>query len=72
MCYSYIAVVRDEVMVGDLNTNVIMVYTKDLKFVRRIGSHGDGPGQIGEIQGVSSDEDGNVYVSDYYNVCPCV
>ena len=26
---------------------LMVVYTKELKYVRKIGSHGDGPGQFG-------------------------
>ena len=65
--YGYVAVVGDEVMVGD--KNVVMVYTKDLKYVRQFGSHGDGPGQFKAIQGVSSDDNNNLYVSDYEREC---
>ena len=63
--YRYLAVVGDEVMVTERSKNVVMVYTKDLKYVRQFGSHGDGPGQFKDILGVSSDGTGNWYVSDY-------
>ena len=66
--YRYLAVVGDEVMVTE--RNVVMVYTKDLKYVRQFGSHGDGPGQFKtDILGVSSSETGNVYVSEYMREC---
>ena len=61
--YRGVKVVGDEVMVCNYYYGV-MVYTKELKYVRKIGSHGDGPGQFGGIWGVSSDEHGNLYVSD--------
>ena len=47
--YRYMAVVGDEVMVTELSKNVVMVYTKDLKYVRQFGSHGDGPGQFKDV-----------------------
>ena len=66
--YRGVKVVGDEVMVCDYEGGV-MVYTKELKYVRKIGSHGDGPGQFGAIWGVSSDEHGNLYVSDRGKSC---
>ena len=67
-CYRGVKVVGDEVMVCNRD-DAVMVYTKELKYVRKIGSHGDGPGQFGGIWGVSSDEHGNLYVSDYDKSC---
>ena len=67
--YQYMAVVGDEVMVTECSKDVVMVYTKDLKYVRQFGSHGDGPGQFKDIQGLSSGETGNLYVSDCIREC---
>ena len=68
--YRYLAVVGGEVMVTEHSKNVVMVYTKDLKYVRQFGSCGDGPGQFKNIDlGVSSSETGNLYVSDYVRKC---
>ena len=47
----------------------IHVYSKDLKPKRKIGRHGDGPGQFGSVREMSSDEEGNLYVSDYGKHC---
>ena len=47
----------------------VMVYTKDLNYVRQIGSYGDGPGQFKGIRGVSSDENGNLYITDCLSRC---
>ena len=52
--YRHVAVVGDEVMVCEPNKNAVMVYTKDLKYVRQFGSHGDG--QFKAIRGVVSDD----------------
>ena len=63
------AILGDEVMVGEGSENVVMVYTKDLKHARQlIGSH-DGPGQFVNIRGISSDDNNNLYVSDYEREC---
>ena len=67
--YRCMAVVGGEVMVTERSKNVVMVYTKDLEYVRQFGSHGDGPGQFNDIRGVSSDETGNLYVGDYSRGC---
>ena len=56
-------------MVGERSKNVVMVYTKDLKYVRQFGSHGDGPGQFKALRDVSSDDNNNLYVSDYKREC---
>ena len=37
--------------------------------MRQFGSHGDGPGQVKAIRGVSSDDNNNLYVSDYVRKC---
>ena len=58
-----VAVVGDEVMVCDNKYKCVMVYTKELVYVRQIGSPGKGPGQFNNIRDVSSDEHGNLYVS---------
>ena len=60
-----VAVVGDEVMVCDKKKNCIQVFTTELKYVRQIGSPGKGPGQFSRIQDISSDQHGNLYVSDY-------
>lgn len=57
--YGHMAVVGDEVVVTDCTNNVVMVYTKDLKYVRQVGSYGDAPGQLLKIGGMSSDDDRN-------------
>ena len=63
--YSGVSVVGDEVMVCCEDASV-MVYTKELEYVRKIGSHGDGPGQYyNHIYGLCSDEHSNVYVCDF-------
>ena len=62
-----VAVVGDEVMVCDSKNDCIHVYTTELQYVRKIGSHGDAPGQFNQIRDLSSDENGNLYVSDCKN-----
>ena len=56
-------------MVTENSKNVVMVYTKHLKYVRQFGSCGCGPGQFKNILGVSSDGTGNLYVSDFERGC---
>ena len=60
-----LTVVGDEVMVSEHNSTVVMVYTKNLKYVRRI----DGQGQFVNIRDISSDEKMNLYISDYDRGC---
>ena len=62
--YRGVSVVGDEVMVCCEDASVI-VYTKELEYVRKIGSHGDGAGQYTHIYGLCSDEHSNVYVCDF-------
>ena len=57
------AVVRDEVMVCERgNKGTIMVYDKELKYVRQIASRG-----MGEFYDLSPDSHGNMLVTDYDN-----
>ena len=58
-----VAVVRDEIMVCDRDS-CVMVYTKELKYVRSIISSSDGSGEAITRVGISSDQHGNVYISD--------
>ena len=61
--HSCVAVVRDEVMVCERgNKGTIMVYDRQLKYVRQIAGRG-----MGEFYGLSSDSHGNLYVTDYDN-----
>ena len=57
------AVVGDEIMVCDYD-KCVMVYTKELKYVRSITSNGDGSGRAISRVGISSNQHGNVYISD--------
>ena len=66
--YRSLSIVGDEVIVCCIEE--IMVYTKELEYVRTIGYNGDGVGQLFEdIRDVSSDEQGNLYVSDFSKSC---
>ena len=62
-----LTVVGDKVMACDDKNDCIHVYTTELKYIRRIGSPGKGPGQFNGIEDISSDQHGNLYVSDYGN-----
>ena len=62
------SVVGDDVMVC-CRLGSVMVYTKELEYVRKIGSHGDDPGQFGDIRDVCSDEHGNLYICDNGKSC---
>ncbi len=59
-----VSLVGDEVMVCDMkNKCILVVYTKELKYVRQIND----PVHFKSIRGVSPDEHGNLYVCDYGN-----
>ena len=64
LSYRGVSVVGHEVMVCCRNASV-MVYTKELEYVRKIGSHGNSPEQCKSIYGLCSDERNNLYVCDY-------
>ena len=56
--------VKNEVMACDINNNHIVVYSaRDLTYLRRIGCHGSFPGQFCSVRDISSDKQGNIYVS---------
>ena len=56
-----VAIVGDEVMVCDYVYGCVMVYTEELEYVRQLDSPDN------NIYDVSSDEHGNLYVSDAHN-----
>lgn len=60
-----ITLVGEKVMVCDIKNKRIMVYTKELKYVKEIVS----PGKFGAILDLSSDEHGNLYISDNSKSC---
>ncbi len=60
-----VSVVGDEVMVCDSKNDCILVYTKELEYVRQIKD----PVQLKSIYNVSPDEHGNLYVCDRENSC---
>ena len=71
--YAGVTVVGDELMMCNSNEGCIMVYNKELEYVRRIGSMGDGVEQFSSmIRGISSDEHGNLYVCDHTKACVLV
>ena len=58
-----VAVVGDEVMLCERNNEgTIMVYDRELKYVRRVEHSG-----LGGYRGMSADNHGNLYVTDYTN-----
>ena len=60
-----VAVVGDEVMLCEGgNEGTIMVYDRELEYVRRVEHSG-----LGRFRGVSADNHGNLYVTDYTNNC---
>ena len=63
-----VEIVGDEVMVCCRDSHV-RVFTKELEYKRKIGSHGDGRKQFGGIVGISSDEHNNLYVVDCDKSC---
>ena len=63
--YRGMAVFGDEVMLCERNNKgTIMVYDRQLKYVRRIEHSG-----LGESRGVSADKHGNLYVIEYPDDC---
>ena len=60
-----VAVVGDDVMLCEhYNECTIMVYDRELQYVRRV-KHSD----LGEFWGISADNHGNLYVTDFTNDC---
>ena len=58
-----VTIVGDEAMLCECNnTGTVMVYDRELKYVRRI-EHGG----MGTFMGVCADNHGNLYVTDYTN-----
>ena len=60
-------VVRDNVMITDSRNDCLRVYSTDLHYLGRIGSHGKALGQFDGIRDITSDDRDNMYVSDFNN-----
>ena len=63
LCLRGIAVSGDQVIVADANNNLLLCYTRDLEFVKKIDYHGGRP------CGVACDEEGKMYVCDFDQHC---
>ena len=63
LCLRSIAVSGDQVIVADANNNLLLCYTRDLEFVKKIDYHGGRP------CGVACDEEGKMYVCDFDQHC---
>lgn len=53
-----------DILVADTFNYRVQRFSSDGKFLSKIGTYGDGPGQFGVVKGVSTDSDGNIYVTD--------
>ena len=62
-----VAVIGDYVFVCDKNNHRIQVFSRELEFVKVIGSRGTRNGQFENVCDVSQDEAGNLYVCDFGN-----
>ena len=58
---------NNELYVCDIYSHRIQVFDLDLNFVRSIGSHGEGHGELDEPQDVRFDTAGNMYVAEWGN-----
>ena len=58
---------REQVYVCDRDNHRIQVFDLDLKFIRSIGSRGDGRGKFTDPNDVKFDTTGNMYVADFQN-----
>ena len=65
-CYS-LAIDSDIVYVADTDNHRISVFTTDGTYITSFGTEGNGPGQFRHPCGVTTDENGCVYISDYDN-----
>ena len=65
-----VAVIGDRVFVCDRKNHRLQVFTKErLEFVKTIGSQGQGDEHFKSPEGITQDELGNMYVSEYGNNC---
>ena len=59
--HTYVAVVREEVMACERdNKGTIMVYDRELNYVRKIAGT-----DMGELRGLAADSTGNIYATDW-------
>lgn len=63
-----LTITGDEVIVCQRDRGIV-AYSKDLEYLRQIAPQKGAPKHFGGIRDVSSDKDGNLYVSDYENSC---
>ncbi len=53
-----------DILVADTFNYRVQRFDKNGKFLSKIGTYGDGPGQFGVVKGVNTDSDGNIYITD--------
>ena len=62
---SALSIINNELLISEAGSHgTIMVYDRELKYVRRI-QHKD----MGEVTDISADDHGNLYMTDYTNPC---
>ena len=62
-----LTVVGDRLLVCDDNNNRLQVFSRELEYVSQFGSKGTGNGQFNRLEDITSDKQGNLYISDYGN-----
>ena len=62
-----LTVVGDRLLVCDDKNNRLQVFSRELEYIRQIGSKGTDNGQFNRLEDVTSDKEGNMYISDYGN-----
>ena len=64
---SGVAVHDERVLVCNRGNNRVIVLNRDLEFIKEIGRGGSGNGQFNGLQDITTDKQGNMYVSDQGN-----
>ena len=60
-----LTVVGDRLLVCDDKNNRLQVFSRELEYISQIGSKGTGTGQFDWLEDVTSDKQGNLYISHF-------
>jgi DNA-binding beta-propeller fold protein YncE len=58
---------RDNILVANSMNNIIQTFDSNGKLISTFGSHGKGDGEFNRPWDITSDHEGNIYVTDYGN-----
>ena len=69
---SGVAIINNQVFIGDCLNHRVVVFSSDLEFIRSFGTKGHGDGQFNYPECIAQDEEGRLWITDFFNDRLCI